>query len=156
MAKGDVKAGKSSIIGTTGEYFVMAELLRRGWVAGQTPRGAPDFDILAIKGARRILVRVKTKTEDSKLFRWNLRKDGRFFGAVAGENDFCILVDIGGTAYPKPEYWINPTREVEKKLQRNKKRLFRGKAGTVVGIKFGRDDEWLSKSKCKWLLLEKR
>jgi hypothetical protein len=56
MAKGDIKAGKGSIVGSAGEYFVMAELLKRGWLAGLTPRGAPDFDIVATKEDKTIHV----------------------------------------------------------------------------------------------------
>jgi hypothetical protein len=91
MAKGDIKAGKSSIIGSAGEYFVMAELLKRGWLAGLTPRGAPDFDIVATKEDTTIQVRVKTKTADSRLFRWNRLKDGKVFRAPIRESDFCVL-----------------------------------------------------------------
>ena len=89
MAKGDIKAGKSTIIGAAGEYFVMAELLRRGWVAGLTPRGAPDFDIVATKDGWTIYVRVKTKTADAKLFRWNLRSDHKVFRDPISESDFA-------------------------------------------------------------------
>jgi hypothetical protein len=99
--KGDVKAGRSAVIGAAGEYFTMGELLRRGWLAGLTPRGARDFDIIATKEDRTIHVRVKTKTADSELFRWNRREDGSVFKAPIGEDDFCVLVDLGP---PAPEY----------------------------------------------------
>src|SRR5260370_14448010 len=111
MAKGDIKAGKSSIIGAAGEYFVRAELLERGWLAGLTPRGARDFDIVATKGDTTIHVRVKTKTAASKIFRWNRLTDGKVFRAPIRESDFCVLVDIGGDA---PEYYVTPTRPLAK------------------------------------------
>jgi hypothetical protein len=106
MAKGDIKADKGSIVGSAGEYFVMAELLKRGWLAGLTPRGAPDLDIVAPKEDKTIHVRVKTKTADSRLFRGNRLRDGKVFRAPLRESDFCVLVDIGGAA---PEYYVIPT-----------------------------------------------
>lgn len=155
--KGDIKAGKSSIVGAAGEYFVMAELLRQGWIAGLTPRGAPDFDILATKGERTIQIRVKTKTADSNLFRWNRRKDGNVFRAPIGENDFCVLADIGRTP---PEYYIIPTARVEKGLQQFFTKWLEGKStrnadNPIIAFKLGRDDhdKWLLPFRDNWKAL---
>jgi hypothetical protein len=155
MARGDIKAGKSAIIGASGEYFVMAELLRQGWLAGLTPRGARDFDIIATKDGTTIHVRVKTKTADSKLFRWNLREDGSVFRAPIGENDFCVLADIGG---PAPEYYVIPTPEVEVQLQRIRREWLAGKAtrnatNRVIAFEIERDKGLLSKFK-NWAALQ--
>ncbi len=156
MARGDIKAGKSAIIGSAGEYFVMAELLRQGWLAGLTPRGARDFDIVATKDGETIHVRVKTKTADSKLFRWNLREDGRVFRTPIGENDFCVLVDIGR---PAPEYYVIRTPLVEAQLQEIRRKWLAGKAtrsakNRVIAFELGRDDDdsFLSKFK-NWAVL---
>ncbi len=155
MARGDIKAGKSTLIGAAGEYFVMAELLRQGWIAGLTPRGTPDFDIVATKDGLAIHVRVKTKTADSKLFRWNLRQDGRVFRAPIGQDDFCVLVDIGGVA---PEYYAIPTALVEDKLQEIRRNWLAEKStrspnNRVIAFEFGRDDDWLSKFKNRSVML---
>lgn len=91
----------------------MAELLRQRWLAGLTPRGARDFDIIATKDCHTIQIRVKTKTVDSKLFRWNLREDLKVLRPPVGEDDFCALVDILETS---PEYYAIPTQEVETEL----------------------------------------
>jgi hypothetical protein len=148
VAKGDVKAGRSTLIGAAGEYFAMGELLRRGWLAGLTPRGARDFDIVATKDGLTIHVRVKTKTADSKLFRWNLREDGRVFRTPIRDADFCVLVDIGGAA---PEYYVILTPQVEHQLQKIRSDWLAGKAtrsatNRVIAFEFGRDDDWLSNS----------
>jgi hypothetical protein len=155
MPKGDIKAGKSAIVGAAGEYFVMAELLRQGWVAGLTPRGAPDFDIVASKDGQTIHVRVKTKTADSQRFLWTCRGDGRVFRAPIRENDFCVLVDIGGAA---PKYYVIPTPEVEAQLQEIFDQWRRGKPGRsaknwVRAFKLPRDDSRLSKFKENWAAL---
>ena len=47
--KGQVKAGKGTLVGNAGEYYVMAELLKRGIIAALAPRNSPSFDILAAK-----------------------------------------------------------------------------------------------------------
>jgi len=154
MAKGDIKAGKSAIIGSAGEYFAMAELLRQGWLAGLTPRGSRDFDIVATRDGQTIHVRVKTKTADSKLFRWNLREDGTVFRAPIGEDDFCVLVDIGGAV---PEYYVIPTRRVECELQKIRSDWLAAKAtrspsNRVIAFEIGRDNSFLSEFK-NWAVL---
>ncbi len=51
MASGRIKAGLGTLIGNAGEFYVMAELLKRGVVAALAPRNAPGFDVLATKGS---------------------------------------------------------------------------------------------------------
>jgi len=96
--KGPCQSRARPITGAAGEYFVMGELLRQGWVAGLTPRGAANFDIVATEGARTIRVRVKTKTADSDLFRWNAdKKDGAIFKRAGESDDYCVLGDLAGS-----------------------------------------------------------
>ena len=64
--KGRIKAGEGALIGNAGEYYVMAELLKRGIIAALVPRNAPSFDILATSNNRNIKIRVKTKSQESK------------------------------------------------------------------------------------------
>jgi len=49
---GKIKKGLGTLIGNAGEYYVMAELLKRDVIAALAPRNAPGFDILATKGSR--------------------------------------------------------------------------------------------------------
>lgn len=154
MAKGDIKAGKGALIGAAGEYFVMGELLRQGWLAGLTPRGARDFDIVATKDGQTIHVRVKTKTADATIFRWNLREDDTVFRAPIGKDDFSVLVDIGG---PTQEYYVIPTHRVECELQRIRSDWLAGKAtrrksNRVIALELDRDKEFLSEFK-NWAAL---
>ncbi len=53
---GRIKAGEGTLIGNAGEYYVVAELLKRGVLAALAPRNAPAFDILAVKGSVRYRV----------------------------------------------------------------------------------------------------
>jgi hypothetical protein len=100
----------SVLKGNTGEFYVLAELSRRGWIAAQTPRNSRAYDILARKHDWQIGIRVKTKTSDSRIFQWNAKEDGEIFLGL-GARDFCVLVEIPeGEAYPL--FYIVPTETV--------------------------------------------
>ena len=161
MAKDEIIRDQSIRIGAAGEYLATGELLRRGWIAGLTPRGTADFDILATKNGRSIKVRVKTKTSKSKLFRWQRRPNNHAFHEPIGNDDFCILVELATTDHT-PEYFITPTRDVQKMLDKNFKEWVdkdpkHDPNNRVMGIKRGRkdDDEWLSARKDNWEILLK-
>jgi len=155
MAKGDIKAGKSPLIGATGEYFVMAELLRRGWLAGLTPRGAKSYDIIATMGDRTIKVRVKTKTADANIFRWNLRDDGTVFMGPTGKYDICVLVDLAPVA---PDYYVIQTARVEKKLLELRQEWLdekstRKASNRVIAFVMPKDSHWLDGYK-SWAVID--
>jgi hypothetical protein len=156
MAKGDVKAGRSALIGAAGEYFVMGELLRQAWLAGMTPRGASDYDIIATKGARTIRLRVKTKTADSDLFRWNAHKEtGVIFRHIADTNDYCVLVDLAGA---HPEYYVLPTAIVDAKLRQLSQEYLdgdprRSRANRIRAFKLKLHGAWLANHK-SWACID--
>jgi hypothetical protein len=58
-----VSRGATTLAGAAGEYFVAAELSRRGWLATVTIKNSPDIDVLACHAEhrdRQITVQVKT------------------------------------------------------------------------------------------------
>lgn len=123
MAKpvyGQIKAGKSAIIGNAGEYFVVGELLRRDLVAALAPRNAAHFDVIATQGTKAVGVRVKTKTAAAKIWRWNIKKDGSIFGDIR-ENDATVLVDLNDGDSPV-DYFVVPTSKLDAKLKADFKR----------------------------------
>ena len=61
---GRIKSGEGTLIGNAGEYYVVAELLKRGVIAALAPRNDPAFDIIATKGSRTVRIRVKTKSAE--------------------------------------------------------------------------------------------
>lgn len=61
---GRIKSGEGTLIGNAGEFYVAAELLKRGVIAAPAPRNTPAFDILAAKGKKTVRVRVKTKSAE--------------------------------------------------------------------------------------------
>jgi hypothetical protein len=103
------KSGMNSVMkGNTGEFYALAELSRRGWTAAQTARNTRVYDILALKGAHQVAIRVKTKTSDARVFQWNAKEDGQIFIDIA-KNDFCLLVDIPARHEEFPQFYIVPT-----------------------------------------------
>src|SRR5258708_28629289 len=95
----------SAFAGNAGEFFVLAELTRRGWTAALTARNNRAYDILAKRGDAFAGIRVKTKTSISTVFQWNAKADGQIFLELSQQNDFCILVDIPELA-GAPTYYI--------------------------------------------------
>lgn len=114
---GQIKAGKGTLIGNAGEYFVVGELLRRGIVAALAPRNAPGFDVLAVDGDASANIRVKSKTDAAGMWRWNAKEDGSIFRTIT-DNDFTVLVDLKDSREP-PEFFVLKTRDLDSALKRD-------------------------------------
>lgn len=91
---GVVRSVPSAFVGNAGEFFVLAELTRRGWTAALTARNNRAYDILAKRGDDFAAIRVKTKTSSFTLFQWNVKANGDIFLKMSHNKDFCVLVDI--------------------------------------------------------------
>ena len=113
---GRIKAGEGSLIGNSGEHYVLAELLKRGIIAAMTPRNTPAFDILATNGKESARIRVKTKSEQFKDYQWNLKKDDVIFRYLSRESDFVVLVNIKNSD-SRPDFYIIPTSRVDSWLK---------------------------------------
>jgi hypothetical protein len=99
----------SAFAGNAGEFFVLAELTRRGWTAALTARNNRAYDILAKRGDEFAAIRVKTKTSAFSLFQWNAKPNGDIFLEMTEQRDFCALVDIPEEGDSSPVYYIVPT-----------------------------------------------
>jgi hypothetical protein len=105
---GRIKAGEGTLIGNAGEYYVAAELLKRGVVAALAPRNAPAFDILASKASITVRIRVKTKSEEYTDWHWVTKKDGSIFRDLSPDHDFTVLVNL--TAETRDlQFYVVPT-----------------------------------------------
>ena len=101
------RKNKTNVLtGSAGEYFVAAELSRRGVVAALTMSGTDAFDILAVnKAGRSYSIQVKTTQYEKKL-RWLLSsKDEK------PKANFYVFVNLNGTE-KQPDYYIMPAIEV--------------------------------------------
>jgi hypothetical protein len=106
--KGRIKAGEGTLIGNAGEYYVVAELLKRGIVASLAPRNAPGFDVLATKGRFTSRIRVKTKSEQYDIWQWAAKPDGTIFRDLLEVSDFTVLVNLTRKTCDL-EFFIVPT-----------------------------------------------
>jgi hypothetical protein len=91
--------------GIAGEFFVAAELSKRGWIATLTAKNTPDVDVLAARPTGDTYARIQVKTRTSA-YKYAHRV-GREMKLV-GDHDFLVLVDLG-EALDGPRYWIVPT-----------------------------------------------
>ncbi len=94
------------IVGAAGEYHVLSQLLRRGWIAALAPDGAPNMDILVTDEAntRLCAIQVKTRRDLGHNQSWIMKKkheelvaDDLFyiFGSscfLVGENTGIMLI----------------------------------------------------------------
>jgi hypothetical protein len=107
----------SAFIGNSGEFFVLAELTRRGWTAAPTARNNRAYDILAKRGDDSAGIRVKTKAWPFTLFQWNAKPSGDIFLDMTLERDFCVLVDIPEDDDAGPIYYVVPTYVIDRWLR---------------------------------------
>ncbi len=91
--------------GLSGEYFVAAELYRRGWSVGMTIGNAKAVDLYAEKGDKRIAIQVKSLYK-RKHNGWPITKD------KVKENCFYVFVILNGDTMALPDYFICDSSEV--------------------------------------------
>lgn len=89
----------NNLVGLAGEYYVCAELCRRGYLALITPKNNPLFDIVATnqKGTKSASVQVKTRSIHNKQG-WKLGKD-----ITIKKNNpelFIVLVNLEKSGLP--------------------------------------------------------
>jgi hypothetical protein len=113
---GKIKLGQGTLIGNAGEHYVMAELLKRGVVAGLTPRNAPAFDILATRGDQTVRIRVKTKSAEYDNWRWVVKKDKTLFRELSRKGDFTVLVNLAEDTKDL-EFFVIPSHELHEWLR---------------------------------------
>jgi len=92
----------NNLVGVTGEYFVCAELGKRGILALLTPKNNPLFDVVAISSdaARTVSIQVKTMSERNKQG-WKLGKE--ICNRSNNPNLFVVLVNL---TEGHPDYFI--------------------------------------------------
>ena len=95
-----------NITGVSGEYFVAAELSRRGWVAVLTLKNTPNIDLIATtpNGERTINIQVKTRSVRNRQG-WILNKS--IESRVPGDNFYVAFVDLKGPD-SMPDYYLIP------------------------------------------------
>jgi len=98
----------SILTGVSGEYFVAAELSRRGYIASITLRNTKGIDVLASNEDASKSVGIQVKTNHIKRKKWLLNKKSEDYHNKNLYYVFVNLKDVG----EKPEYHIVPSQKV--------------------------------------------
>ncbi|MCY1660333.1 hypothetical protein [Chryseobacterium sp. SL1] len=96
--------------GLSGEYFVAAELLRRGFSVGITMGNAKSIDILAEKENKQFIIQVKAIYK-RKNVGWPLMKD------KINLNHYYIFVNLNGDIMSHPNFYIATGKEAYDKCK---------------------------------------
>jgi len=152
----DLMANRSTIpavlTGVAGEYFVAAELSRRGHIASISLRNTRGIDILATNqdGSRSVTIQCKASQKTQK--RWVLSDKSEAF---VSSTHFYVFVLLGA-AGERPRYHVVPSRVVAKHLKADHKKWINtpGKGGRMhvdnpVRVFTDMDDKYLD----RWDLL---
>ncbi len=99
-----------TLSGISGEYFVAAELSRRGFIASITLRNTRGVDILVSNSDATKSVGVQVKTNQRGTKDWILNKKVEEGDDETAKNLFFVFVNLNGTA--APEYHVVPKRDV--------------------------------------------
>ena len=83
----------STLTGAAGEHHVMAQLLRRGFVAALAPAGVPTADIIVTdpEGQMTAAVQVKTRLETGGDGGWHMRPKHE---KIIGDRLFYVFVNL--------------------------------------------------------------
>ena len=84
----------STIVGAAGEYHVLSQLLRRGWIAALAPDGAPNMDILVTdkNNDKLCAIQVKTRRDIGRDKGWHMKPKHE---TMVAEDLFYVFVDVG-------------------------------------------------------------
>lgn len=100
-------------IGNSGEYFVAAELERRGFTAAVPMSNTKDFDILAINRETYRQVAIQVKTNRGKGKYWLLNKKSE---ELKGGNIYYVLLCLN--ELDQPEYYIVESELIAESMQK--------------------------------------
>jgi len=99
-----------SSTGLSGEYFVAAELLRRGYSVGITMGNAKAIDILAEQDGNQFIIQVKAIFK-KKNVGWPMMAD------KVNESIFYVFVNLNGDKMTDPDYFIATGLEAKQKVK---------------------------------------
>lgn len=104
----------NNLVGTAGEYYVCAELCRRGYLALMTPKNNPLFDVVATTsdGTKSVSIQVKTRSVRNKQG-WKLGADIVMEGKAKGL--YVVLVNLKEAGVP--EFYVYQRKELAKRVQ---------------------------------------
>jgi len=105
----------ANIVGNAGEYYVMCQLLRRGWIAALAPTGVPNMDIIVTDEQSRRLcsISVKTRRDIGSDKGWFMNEKHEQIGAA---DLFYCFVDFGKRPADAAKCYVVPSSIVSDAL----------------------------------------
>ena len=102
-----------TLSGVAGEYFVAAELSRRGFIASITLRNTRGIDVLVSNAdaSRQVAIQVKTNQGDHRKA-WVLNDKAETYFA---DNLFYVFVNLKGPG-ECPDYYVVPSKDVAEQV----------------------------------------
>ena len=105
------------LVGVAGEYFVAAELSRRGYIASISLRNTRGLDILATNQEATRSVTIQVKTNQSAGKDWMLSEKSEHF---ISDTYFYVFVGLRGVEQ-RPSFHIVPSRVVAERISTSHK-----------------------------------
>jgi hypothetical protein len=109
------------LTGVAGEYFVAAELSRRGYIASISLRNTRGIDILATNRAATRSITIQCKTNQSGARNWMLNEKSEDFFAP---DHYYVFVALG-PATERPRFHVVPSETVAKYITKSHARWLR-------------------------------
>ena len=104
-----MEANKNKNLGNAGEFYVLAQLAQRGYIAGKTDDGQTLIDVIATEpdNLTTVNIQVKTRTIDGRKSSWMMgRKNEQIH-----KNLWYVVVEIGSNDV-LPNFFIFKSSEV--------------------------------------------
>lgn len=113
----------SILAGVAGEYFVAAELSRRGHIASISLRNTRGIDILATnrEASRSVTIQCKTKQSTRRATIWILNENCETYFS---DTHFYVLIALGAVG-ERPRYHIVPSCDVAKYVSKSHREWLR-------------------------------
>ena len=105
---------KAKAAGNAGEFYVLAQLAQRGYIAGKTDDGQTLIDVIATdpESLNTVNIQVKTRTIDGKISSWLMsEKNEKVF-----EKLWYVVVEVGDDDV-LPNFFIFSSKEVSDSIK---------------------------------------
>jgi hypothetical protein len=108
---------QSTLLGAAGAHHVMAELLRRGYIAALAPEGVPTVDILVtdIEGGRLCSIQVKARRDIGSDGGWHMKEKHE---SAQSDQLFYCFVNFGKDTDTRPVVHVLPSPRVAEVLSK--------------------------------------
>ncbi|MBP9864215.1 hypothetical protein KBC54_02075 [Patescibacteria group bacterium] len=121
---------QTSLVGASGEHFVLYRLLRMGYLAALAPQGAPNADIICtdVAGEKTAVIQVKTRRDIGADKGWHMKSKHEL---LKSKKMFYCFVDYQKDEMLPPTVFIVPSNVVADALKEMHEAWFRapGKNG---------------------------